>query len=330
MAQYMFGTGQLFASNVGGGSPLRIGALQDVSVEFSGDVKQLFGQYQYALAVARGKTKIEGKFGTGNIDVAAFNALFFQTSGGVVTGQKKQAVNEAGAVPAVVAPSTSTVLTQAAGVATATFAAAHGFAVGEVITVTGATAAGYNVANTPILSVPSPTTLTYAVPSATTSPATVQGTFTGSYKVVVANGATMFRDLGVTDVLTALAMKQVPSGPATGQYSVNIVTGEYTFAAADAGKALLFNYIYTDAANGGTMNIDNQLMGLAPRLELIASQTFQNKVMTLCLYSITVDKLSLPLKQDDFTISESSYQAQANDANQIGFLSTTSTAGGGA
>jgi hypothetical protein len=93
---------------------------------------------------------------------------------------------------------------------------------------------------------------------------------------------------------------------------------------------VLFNYIYTDAANGGTLNIDNQLMGLAPRLELIASQTFQSKVMTLCLYSITVDKLSLPLKQDDFTISETSYQAQANDANQIGFISTTSTAGGGA
>lgn len=252
MAQYMFGTGQLFASNVGGGSPLRIGALQDVSVEFSGDIKQLFGQYQFALAVARGKTKIEGKFGTGNIDVAAFNSLFFQSAAGVVTGQKKQAINEAGVIP-----------------------------------------------GTP-------------------------------YKLTVANGATFFRDLGVTDVLTGTPLKQVASGPATGQYAVDVATGEYTFAAADTTKAVLFNYLYTDAANGGTLNIDNQLMGLAPRLELIASQSFQSKVMTLCLYSITVDKLSLPLKQDDFTISETSYQAQANDANQIGFISTTSKAGGGA
>ena len=253
MAQYLFGTGQLFAANVGGGSPLRIGALQDVSVEFSGDMKQLFGQYQFALAVARGKTKIEGKFGSGNIDAAAFNALFFQEPAGIQTGQKVQAINEAGAVPA-----------------------------------------------------------------------------TGPYTVVVANGATFFRDLGVTDVLTGLPLKQVTTAPAAGQYEVDVATGTYTFAAADTGKAVLFNYIYTQAGVGGTLNIDNQLMGVAPTLELIVSQKFQSKVMTLCLYSVTVDKLSLPLKMDDFSVAESSFQAQANSAGQIGFISTTSVAGGGA
>ena len=99
MTQYVFGTGQLYSIPTGGGNPLRIGALQDVSVEFSGDVKQLYGQYQFPLDVARGKTKIEGKIGSGNIDVAAFNTLFF---GQTVTGtsEKKQAINEAGTVPA--------------------------------------------------------------------------------------------------------------------------------------------------------------------------------------------------------------------------------------
>lgn len=255
MAQYMFGTGQLFAANVGGGNtnnPLRLGALQDVSVEFSGDIKQLFGQYQFPLAVARGKTKIEGKIGSGNIDAASFNSLFGLGSGGVVTGQKVQAINEAGVVP-----------------------------------------------GTP-------------------------------YKITVANGATFYRDLGVTDVATGNPLKQVTGTPTTGQYAVNATTGEYTFAAADTTKAVLFNYLYTDAANGGTVTIDNQLMGVAPQLELIVSQKFQSKVMTLCLFSVTVDKLSLPLKQDDFTIAEASFSAQANSANQIGFISTTSVAGGGA
>jgi len=99
MTQYVFGTGQLYSVPQGGGNPLRIGALQDVSVEFSGDVKMLYGQYQFPLDVARGKTKIEGKIGSGNIDVAAFNTIFF---GQTVTGnsEKKQAINEAGSVPA--------------------------------------------------------------------------------------------------------------------------------------------------------------------------------------------------------------------------------------
>lgn len=252
MAQYMFGTGQLFASDVGGGNPIRIGALQDVSVEFSGDIKQLFGQYQFALDVARGKTKIEGKFGSGNIDVAAFNALFFNQAGGVVTGEKKQAINEAAAVP-----------------------------------------------GTP-------------------------------YKVTVANGATFYRDLGVTDVLTGAPLKAVASGPTTGQYSVNSTTGEYTFAAADTLKALLFNYLYTSASTGGTINITNQLMGSAPQFEMILSQSFKGKVMTLGLYATIIDKLSLPLKQDDYLIGEANWQAQANSANQVGFISTTSAVGGGA
>lgn len=99
MTQYVFGTGQLFSTPVGGGAPLRFGALQDVSVEFSGDIKQLFGQYQYALDVARGKAKIEWKAAVGNIDVAAFNTVFFNQT--LETGDElKQVFNEAGTVPA--------------------------------------------------------------------------------------------------------------------------------------------------------------------------------------------------------------------------------------
>jgi hypothetical protein len=253
MSQYLFGTGQLFASNVGGGNPLRIGALQNVEVGFSGDLKELFGQYQFPLAVARGKTKVEGKFGTGNIDVAAFNALFFAEAAGVTSGQYKQAINEAGAVPG-----------------------------------------------------------------------------TGPYTVVVANGAHFFRDLGVTDVLTGKPLKYVTSAVATGEYMVDPTTGTYTFAAADTGKAVLFNYIYQDTTAGGTLTIANQLMGVAPTLELICSQTFQGNVTTLCLFSVTVSKLQLPLKMDDFAISDCDFQAQANSAGNIGFITTTSASGGGA
>lgn len=96
--QYTFGTGQLFATPVGGGAPFRFGALQDVSVDFSADVKQLFGQYQFPLDVARGKTKIEGKAATGQVNAAAFNTYYFGQT--VTDGQEMlQAINEAASVP---------------------------------------------------------------------------------------------------------------------------------------------------------------------------------------------------------------------------------------
>jgi hypothetical protein len=38
----------------------------------------------------------------------------------------------------------------------------------------------------------------------------------------------------------------------------------------------------------------------------------------------------MPLKQDDYMISEITGQANANDANRIGRISTTSASGGGA
>ena len=99
MTQYVFGTGQLFSMPIGGGAPMKFGALQDVSVDFSGDIKQLFGQYQYALDVARGKAKIEWKAAAGNIDVAAFNTVFFQDT---VTEDAElvQVFNEAGTIGA--------------------------------------------------------------------------------------------------------------------------------------------------------------------------------------------------------------------------------------
>lgn len=100
MSQYTFGTGQLFSTPVGGGAPLKFGALQDVSVDFSGDIKQLFGQYQFALDTARGKTKIEWKAASGNIDVSAFNTIFFGQTVDATGNELIQVFNEAASVPA--------------------------------------------------------------------------------------------------------------------------------------------------------------------------------------------------------------------------------------
>jgi len=251
MSQYVFGTGQLFALPVGGGAPLRFGALQDVSVDFNGDIKQLYGQYQYALDVARGRTKIDWKAMTGNIDAAAFNQVFF--GGTVVTGnQLVQAINEPGTVPAMT-----------------------------------------------------------------------------TYTVTVTNAANFQNDLGVYLVSSGAQLVQVPSAPATGQYSVSIA-GVYTFNVAQASAAVLINYMWQQPAVGGSLDIGNTLIGTTPKFQLILSQTYSAKVFTLILYSCVAEKLTLPLKQEDHLIADLSGQAFADATNRVARITTTSITGGGA
>jgi len=249
MSQYVFGTGQLFAMPVGGGAPLRFGALQDVSIDLSADIKELYGQYQFALDTARGKTKVEWKAGSGNIDITAFNQVYF---GGdvVATDEMLQAFNESGTVPAMAA-----------------------------------------------------------------------------YTVTVSNASEFIMDLGVYSSTTGLPLKQVPGTPATGEYSVS-AAGVYTFNAAQAEAVLLFNYLYEGAA-GGTLTVTNPLMGSTPKFQLVASQTYDGKTFTAILYSCVADKLSLPLKQDDYLMAELSGTAHSNAVNQVMKLSTTSITGGG-
>lgn len=250
MSQYVFGTGQLFATPVGGGAPLRFGALQDVSVDFNGDIKELFGQYQFALDVARGKTKIEWKASTGNIDATAFNQIFFNET--VTVGDElKQVINEAGTVPAMT-----------------------------------------------------------------------------TYTITAANGANFVMDLGVYLASDGTPLKQVSGAPNAMEYSVD-AAGIYTFNVAQASAAVLLNYLWEDASTGGSLDIGNQLMGSTPKFQLVLSQTYDSKQFTLLLYSCVAEKLSLPLKQDDYLIGEISGRAFADAANRTARLTTTSITGGG-
>ena len=242
MGQHIFGSGQLYG--IVSGAPLRFGTLQDVSVDFSGDLKTLHGQRQFAEAIARGKSKIEWKAQTGQVNFKLYNELFFGQS--VATGAIVPVSGEVGAIP------------------------------GSV-----------------------------------------------SYVVTVANGADFVQDLGVFFSLTGEPLTQVASGPTAGQYSVNSTTGAYTFAAADASKGVLIDYLYEDT-DGETLDIDNELMGTVPVFGQILTETFQSKSFVLQLYACTADKLSMPFKQDDFSVSELSGQAQARSTDgKIGRMSKT-------
>ena len=63
MPNFQFGSGSLFATPIGGNqganpTPIQFGTLQDVSLDVSFAMKELYGQNQFAEQVARGKGKI--------------------------------------------------------------------------------------------------------------------------------------------------------------------------------------------------------------------------------------------------------------------------------
>ena len=99
--QFGFGSGLLYTTrtDITGQGPLRFGAFQDLQLSFSGEIKELFGQNQFALDVARGKVKIEGKAKLAQISAPIANAIFF--GGSITTGQVLSVYQEAGTIPAV-------------------------------------------------------------------------------------------------------------------------------------------------------------------------------------------------------------------------------------
>lgn len=99
--QFSFGGGAIFGvrTDVANPTPVQLGILQDISIEFSGDMKELYGTSQFPVAIARGKTKITGKAKFAKLNGAAFNSLYFGQT--LATGQTLAAVGEAGTVPAI-------------------------------------------------------------------------------------------------------------------------------------------------------------------------------------------------------------------------------------
>lgn len=85
MSQFNFGSGVLIGTPstsatgavITNPSPIIFGGLQDCSISVSADVKELFGQSQFPIAVGRGKAKIQGKAKMAQINGSLFNSLFF-------------------------------------------------------------------------------------------------------------------------------------------------------------------------------------------------------------------------------------------------------------
>lgn len=145
------------------------------------------------------------------------------------------------------------------------------------------------------------------------------------FTVTVAPPATgtYLSDLGVLDGTTGIALKKVASTPAAGQYMVSAL-GVFTFAAADTLKAVQISYEYSATSTSSKIiQITNQQMGYAPTFKAIMNSSYQGKAVTISMNQCISTKLSLPFKNDDFTIPEFEFSAFADGAGNIGYMAVS-------
>lgn len=94
-----FGPGAIVATrtDVANATPINIGFAQSFNLEFSGNLKELYGQNQFPIDVARGTVKVTGKLHAAVISGIAWNNMFFGAS--MVTGSLNWASPENQTVP---------------------------------------------------------------------------------------------------------------------------------------------------------------------------------------------------------------------------------------
>jgi hypothetical protein len=99
---FQFGIGGMFGNPVGGNlgtptGPQQFGTIQDVSVEFTQKLVELYGQNKFPDDVAPSDMKVSGKGAFAKIEIELFNALYFAET--IATGVEIVQDREAKTVP---------------------------------------------------------------------------------------------------------------------------------------------------------------------------------------------------------------------------------------
>jgi len=139
---------------------------------------------------------------------------------------------------------------------------------------------------------------------------------TGGGPLTPLNGATFAGDGGVYDYTASLWMARVESAPAAGQYELDETTGDYTFAAADAGHRVGLYYLYT-ATTGNTVALANQDMGASIVFQLNVFNEYRGKQSGFKFYAVVFPKLDFSPKQDDYTEIDLDFSAFADDSGNV-------------
>jgi hypothetical protein len=97
---YSFGSGVLLGTrtDIANATPINFGLVQEVTIDEQAGVKELYGQYQYPLAIARGTIKTTGKAKVARISGLAFANLYYGLT--PAAGQVATSFAEGGTVAA--------------------------------------------------------------------------------------------------------------------------------------------------------------------------------------------------------------------------------------
>jgi hypothetical protein len=125
-----FGTGALIATPLYDASgtaitvpsPVQFGILQDITVDDSADIKELYGDKQYPVDIGRGKAKLMLKAKAAMINAELFNSVYYGQ--GIVAGSDNAIIDTVGsAIPTGAGSTAVNVNAVATGGASAIFAA---------------------------------------------------------------------------------------------------------------------------------------------------------------------------------------------------------------
>lgn len=135
------------------------------------------------------------------------------------------------------------------------------------------------------------------------------------YQVTVDESADFVEDLGIVFADTGKPLTRLTTGsPAAGQYTVNVSTGVYTFAAADTGKAVLINYTYSVASTGTTLQVTSHVMGYGPILSMNIVFPYDQSGIGIYLPNVRLGKIEGGTKLDDYAMWNSDFEAFAGAA----------------
>jgi hypothetical protein len=144
------------------------------------------------------------------------------------------------------------------------------------------------------------------------------------YQITVTNFVDPIVDQGVVYTATGLPLTQHAT-PTTGQYSVDLATGVYTFAAADTGMGVSIAYQYSIPSTGTTLTVENHQMGWGPVVALDIWDAYEQGnfgLQGIGFYfpNVRLGKIDATSKIDDYQMYTTDFEAFAGP-NGIPFVS---------
>jgi hypothetical protein len=143
-----------------------------------------------------------------------------------------------------------------------------------------------------------------------------------SGSVTVANAATYKSDLGVKVKTSGVALRRVASAPAAGEYSVDVLTGIYSFDSGLAGSVVL-DYEFTVAGSGQTVVLSNQTLGEQPIFGVTLKTAYAGKQVVMKLNACVATKYTFATKQEDFVIPDFEFSCFTDASDELGTISTS-------